>query len=161
MNIAVIAGVLMVFAVLGTGASAAEKSGKDASVVGFIDVEKVVKTHPALVKWNKDLEAVKAAREKDLEKQIKEKFGVTTESQLSDKQRAQVQKFILEENDKFTSEMAPKQTEKLKGAEKDIKTAAAAVAKEKGLTLIVDKMAVIYGGEDVTADVIKKLKDKK
>ncbi|MFA6450825.1 MAG: OmpH family outer membrane protein [bacterium] len=127
--------------------------------VGYVNLEDVLKTHPALIKWNKELETLKAAREKSVEKQIKDKFGVTKETHLTDTQRAQVQQFIIGENDKFTAEMAPKQAGKMKKVEKDIRDAAAVIASEKKLDLVLDRMVVIYGGVDITADVIKKIKN--
>jgi outer membrane protein len=135
------------------GAFAADKP-----MVGYIDLEQVVKAHPILIKWNKDLESLKAARENQVKKQIKEKFGVTEKSQLTDSQRAQVQKFVMDENDKFTSEMEPKQNEKMKRVEKDIREVSAAIASEKKLDLVLDRAVVVYGGVDITKDVIEKIK---
>ena len=41
---------------------------------------------------------------------------------------------------------------------KDIEAAIKKVADKKGLTVVVDKNAVIYGGVDITDEVIKKMK---
>jgi outer membrane protein len=152
--------IMVAVAVIVFVAAAGNAFAADKVSVGYIDLEKIVKSHPILVKWNKDLEALKAAREKQLEKQIKEKFGVTQQSNITDKQRAQVQSFIMQENEKFSSEMGPKQAEKMKAAEKDIRAASAEIAADKKLDLVLDRMIVVYGGVDITNEVIDKIKKK-
>jgi outer membrane protein len=128
--------------------------------VGYVDLEKIVKSHPMLIKWNKEIETIKSSREKIVEKQIKDKFGITKQMELTDKQRSQVQQFIMEENQKFAAEMEPKQAEKMKKAEKDIKEAAAVIAADKKLDLVLDRMVVVFGGIDITDAVIEKIKQK-
>ncbi len=140
-----------------SNAVAAADKPQNKPAVGYIDLESVVKAHPMLIKWNKEFDTLKASREKELEKKIKDKFGVTSESQLTEKQRTEVQKLILDENQKFASEMGKKNTEKLKQAEKDIKAAAAGVAADKKLDLVLDRAVVIFGGTDITDDVLKKI----
>ena len=50
-----------------------------------------------------------------------------------------------------------KQQELLGAIQIKINTAVKEVAAAKGLILVVDKSAVVYGGQDITDDVIKKI----
>ena len=54
-------------------------------------------------------------------------------------------------------ELQKKEQELMAGIEKKI-DAVKQVAEAKGLSVVIDKSAVVYGGQDITDDVIKKLK---
>ncbi len=55
-------------------------------------------------------------------------------------------------------ELQKKEQELMAGIEKKIDDAVKQVAEAKGLSVVIDKSAVVYGGQDITDDVIKKLK---
>ena len=61
------------------------------------------------------------------------------------------------EKQKLYSDMSQQFAEKRAAIEKDmqgqIESAAKAVASKKGLSLVVEKSAVVYGGVDITKDV--------
>lgn len=122
--------------------------------VGIIDLNRIIEEHPVSVQWDKDLNDKKAAREEEVKTEIRNKFGVTDETQLTDEQKDQVQQYISIENEKFRQEMLPERNANLQKVEDDIITFTAIVAKDKGLDLVVDRVAVIYGGEDVTDAVL-------
>jgi len=154
-------GVLIFCGLFGGRAYAEGKAKKETPSIGYMNVEKVMKSHPELVKWSKEFEATKAASEKALAKSIKEKFGVSEGGEVPENIQKQFQEYYMQENNKFISKMKTKQDAKLASAEKDIRAAAAVVAKKKGMLMIVDKSVVIYGGVDVTNDVINEVKKKK
>ncbi|MBQ3727281.1 MAG: OmpH family outer membrane protein, partial [Selenomonadaceae bacterium] len=53
--------------------------------------------------------------------------------------------------------LAQKQQELLDPIRNAVDAAIKKVADKKGLAVVIDKMAVIYGGQDITADVITEL----
>ena len=50
-----------------------------------------------------------------------------------------------------------KNEELMEPIEKSIQDAVKSVAEKKGLSVVIDKGAVVYGGQDITQDVIKQL----
>jgi len=126
--------------------------------VGYIDIDQVVKAHPLLAKLNSELLSMKTAREKEIKKQIKAKYGVTEQSQPTPAVGAQIQKYISGENQKFSSEVESKQAAGMNRIEKDIKDITETVAAAKKIDLVLDRATVVYGGVDITKDVIEKVK---
>ena len=53
--------------------------------------------------------------------------------------------------------LAQKQQDLIEPIQKKIDEAVKAVAEAKGLQVVLDKNAVVYGGQDITQDVVKKL----
>ena len=58
---------------------------------------------------------------------------------------------------KMQGELATKRQEIFKGIKDKVDTAVSDVAKTKGLSLVVDKSVVLYGGTDITDQVAKEL----
>ena len=56
-------------------------------------------------------------------------------------------------------EMTKKQEDIYKGVKDKVDEAVGSVASTKGLSLVVDKRAVLYGGQDITEQVSKKLSE--
>ncbi len=50
-----------------------------------------------------------------------------------------------------------KNEELMEPIEKSIQDAVKAVAEKKGLSVVIEKGAVVYGGQDITQDVVKQL----
>ena len=50
-----------------------------------------------------------------------------------------------------------KQQELIEPIQKSVEESVKSVADAKGLTVVIDKNAVVYGGTDITQDVIKKI----
>lgn len=138
----------------------AQQAAPTQYAVGMVDLDRIVREHPVMIKWQKEFEKVKAEREAQVEKTVKEKFGITDQSQFSQEQRDQVQRMIAQENQRFQSEMGPKQLEKMKQVEEDIKAQSAVIATEKKLFLVLDRSVVIYGGVDITETLLDRIKAK-
>jgi Skp family chaperone for outer membrane proteins len=149
-------------AALAAPASAPQAAPAAASQFSFgtIDLSRIVKEHPVMIKWNDELDKAKTERSAQVEKMIKDKFGVTDLTQLTDQQRSQGQQVLAQEEERFKAEMGPKELEKMKQIESDIKEQGAVVATEKRLTFILDRSVVIYGGVDVTDSILDKIKAK-
>lgn len=125
----------LVMALCGTASAAA------ASTVGVVDYALLLDSHPDMPKVN---EALKAEIE-----QAKKEFGAKAAS-LSDKDK-------MELDMKLKQRWMSKEKELVGAIMAKIKTAIGEVAEAKGLTIVVDKTAVLYGGQDITGEVGKKI----
>lgn len=128
--------------------------------IALVDLNRIIEEHPISLEWDKELNNRKAVREDEVKEQIRSKYGVTDESQLSETQKTDVQRFIMMENEKFRQEMLPERNDNLKKIEQDIINYSAIIANEKGYSLVVDRVAVIFGGTDITEDVLALIKKK-
>lgn len=130
---------------------------KAADSIGMLDVRKVAQAHPLYLQWQKDLDKLKLAREQQVEEMIKKKFNLPdnpADAKLTDDQIKEIQQIQQDENQKFTSEMEPQWNQKMKEVEDDIIGTVKTVAQKKGLSVVLDSSTVIFGGVDITDDVI-------
>ncbi len=155
--------------------------------VGIVDLQKILKTSVAgkaaqkkFETLRKEKEAQVVARETDLakreksllaareeiEKAAQETGGKPTE-ELKQKAMAfqeQVRKLEVDAKDfdkrkrKIVDELAAKEGELLKPIEDNIKAKIDAIAKERGLSLVLSRQVAVYVNEalDITAEVIKR-----
>lgn len=94
------------------------------------------------------------------QKEFMEKNKLLQEAQKDGKSKAELEKMTK----KFETELKPKK-EAVEALDKElstrlkkkIETTIQEVAKAKGYAVVVDKQIVLYGGEDITDDVLKKL----
>jgi len=155
--------------------------------IGIVDLQKVLKSSvagKAAQKKFDDLRKAKQAqlegREKELAKREKELIGARQEIeaalqanggkptdelkqkvlQLQDKGRKFEQDVLEHEKKKreIVDELAKKEAELLKPIEDTIKTRVEAIAKERSLSLVLNRQVAIYVAEalDITAEVIKR-----
>ncbi len=94
------------------------------------------------------------------QKEFLEKNRLLQEAQREGKSKADLEKMTK----KFEAELKPKKeaVEKLDKEmsgklKKQIEVAIQDVAKARGYAVVVDKQVVLFGGEDITDDVLKKL----
>lgn len=128
--------------------------------IALVDLNRIIEEHPISLVWDNILNERKAAREDEVKNEIRSKYGVTDETQLSETQKADVQRFIMMENEKFRQEMLPERNDNLKKIEEDIINYSAIIANEKGYALVVDRVAVVFGGTDITDDVLSLIKSR-
>lgn len=112
----------------------------------------------------KALEDLSASREKEL-------TTLQVKSNLSDTEKARQKELqamasasderLAKENDESKKEFDAKKEEMSEAIRQDIVKAIETVAKQKNLTLVVDKVAVLYGGTDITQAVLDTLNKKK
>ncbi len=140
--------------------------------IGYIDIQKALDSHPDAEKANKAFQEFKNKELKDfqdkeqanLDEQLKKRFGDKDIEKLSQQEQMEAYKIFSEANAKFKEAAEKKLNEKyetllaplLKDVEKKIKE----VGNKKKLTVILDKNAVLYGGIDVTDEVIAALQSK-
>ncbi|GEM_PF-1870766 len=157
---AAIAAMVLAVSAAAPKTSLSQQAAESKVKVGMIDFDKVIREHPVMVRWQIELETTKDMREKEMEKKIKENFGITDQTELSEEQRAQIQRIIMQESQKFTAEMEPKQLEKMKVVEEDVKEVGAVIATEKKLDLVVLRHIVVFGATDISDAIIERIKKK-
>ena len=140
-NIKIFSGVIAVVFVLSIAGLAVMQMGNPvnaapSSNIGVVDMSKVITPD------NQD--AVEA------QKQLQQ-AGEDMQKQFDEQKQALFQK--------MQEEMNQKQEEIFKGMKDKVDTAIGSVASTKGLSLVVDKRVVLYGGTDITDQVAKQLND--
>lgn len=113
--------------------------------IGVIDPQKVLFQHP---KFEQAQRQIKTVVEK---KQAEAKDAIDKTSDNNEKQR------IFETK---RQEAAREEQKIMEPIFKDIDLAIRTVAKAKGVTVVLDKTQVFFGGADITEDVIQELKKK-
>lgn len=113
-------------------------SAAPASNIGVVDQQQVISANPSL---SADYQQKMQATAQDMQKDFDEKSKDMTD----------------EEKEKLFADMQQQFNEKRVAIEKEmqdkVNAAVQSVASKKGLSLVVDKNAVIYGGTDITKDV--------
>ena len=112
------------------------------SNIGVIDTTKVLNAaSPAVIEANKELD--------DYKKQLSDEFN-TKSANMDDSQKAALAS-------EYQGKLQNKMMEIQKNIHSQIGDAAKAVADAKGLSIVMDKQNVLYGGVDITDQVDKKL----
>ncbi len=124
--------------------------------VGVVNLQELLRSYP---EYRSADQQVKTA-EANYQKALMERMKKLEEARAKGKPAAELQKMQKQ----FEAELKPIQSrgidlykslqDKLKGR---IQTAIAQVGKAKGVEVIYDKQAVLYGGTDLTRDVAAKL----
>ena len=116
-------------------------SAASSSSVGTIDYQQVMAAHPDVQGLQGQMETAIA----DVKKEFDEKSAGMNDNEKADYYR------------QCQERLAQKQQELLDPIRNAVDAAIKKVADKKGLAVVIDKMAVIYGGQDITADVITEL----
>lgn len=119
------------------------QSAKPAIPVGAIDMPKALFSHPKSKGAKEALQKFFEERQKDVDS----KFGTKNLTE-EEKQKAQM---LMS---KYEQEIAQKDKELTEQLLTDIQASMKKIAAQKNLTVILDKTVVLYGGTDVTEDVI-------
>lgn len=116
-------------------------SAASSSNVGVVDSRQIMASHP-------DMQGLQGQMEtavNDVRKEFEEKSAGMNDQEKADYYR------------QCQERLAQKQEELLTPIEQSIQAAIKKVADKKGLAVVIDKMAVVYGGQDITQDVIAEL----
>lgn len=114
--------------------------------IGIADMQRVLLKHPRFESVSKRIEAVYRAKEKELK---------TALEKVTDK------KVAAETAQAKRREVAQEEMKLKEPIYKEIRAAIRTVAKSKGITVVLERGAVQFGGIDVTEDIIKELNKKK
>ena len=149
-NVKIFSAAVAVSFVLSVAAMAVMQTGNTVSAapssnIGVVDTSKVfAPDNEAIVNAQKELQTAS----QDMQKQFEEQSA-----NMSDEEKAQLFQ-------KMQGEMSDKQEAIQKGLKDKLETAVGSVASTKGLSLVVDKSVVLYGGQDITDQVAKQLSSK-
>ena len=122
---------------MGDTASAAPSSN-----IGVVDQQQVVQANPSISSdYQQKMQATAQEMQKDFDEKSKNMSDAEKEKLFADMQQQFNEKRVAIEK-----EMQDK-----------VNAAVQSVASKKGLSLVVDKNAVIYGGTDITKDVTSSL----
>lgn len=112
------------------------------SAIGTVDYQDLIKNAPGTMEVQNSMNSAVETAQKEFAEKSKNMND-------SDKQKLMKQ---------YQEELSAKDKELLAPITKKVDAAIIAVGKKKGLAVVVDKSAVVYGGLDVTADVNAELK---
>ena len=133
-----------VVAIALTQSGAGVASAADKGAVGIIDYDTVMSQHPDLQNVRTQLQAA----EEEIKKDFEEKSQGMNDQEKSDYLQQSRQRLFQ------------KQQELVEPIEQSVKDAVKKVADTKGIGVVLDKSVVVYGGQDITQDVITKLNKK-
>jgi outer membrane protein len=111
------------------------------SNVGVVDSRQIFSQHPDVAGANSQMQQAVADAKKDFE----EKSANMSDQEKSDYYQQTQQR------------LAQKQQELIEPIQKSIEENVKKVAEAKGLSVVLDKNAVVYGGTDITQDVVSKI----
>ena len=143
-NVKIIALVIVAFFTLGIVGVAVSQTqvgfaAPASSSIGYIDTQKAVQNHPDTKAAEETLQAEQDSLRKEFEEKSK-----TLSDQEKQLYAQQLQQKLMQRNAELFQSIADK-----------VKTATKKVADAKGISIVVERNAVIYGGVDLTDDVIK------
>lgn len=119
-------------------------AGASTSNIGVVNHQQLISQHP-------DLAGVQTAMQAEVE-QAKKDFDAKTTG-MNDQQK---QDYYMQTQQRLNM----KQQELMAPIFDKVEAAIKAIADAKGLTVVLDKGTVVYGGQDITDDVLKKITGK-
>jgi outer membrane protein len=145
-KIAIGIGVLIVLATAGAVAwRQAPTAFAQSFSIGYVEMQRALDSHPRKASSERALQEFFQAKQREFQERSKNMSAF--QRQELDRQ---LQQQILE-----------KRNELLGGLDKEIRAAVERVAKEQGVTIVLDRAVVLYGGVDLTDSVIKVVKGSK
>jgi outer membrane protein len=114
--------------------------------LGFIDAQRVLASHPKYEESQKHLE--------EFVRKKTEESRTAAEQEKDQAKRVQ----IIDDARRASGE---EEMRVMNPITKDINVVIESVAKAKGVTIVLNKMLIYFGGVDITEDVIKALKELK
>ncbi|BEU87216.1 hypothetical protein TAMA11512_06800 [Selenomonas sp. TAMA-11512] len=133
-------GSVVAIALTQSGAGIASAAGN--SNVGVVDYRRVMMAHPDFNKANGEMQ--KAVQEAQM------RFEANNANK-SDEEKSKAYQDIQRE-------LAQKEQTLISAIQDKVNAAVKQAADARGMTVVLDKSSVVYGGEDITADVEKLLK---
>lgn len=112
--------------------------------IGYVEMQRALDGHPRRASSERALQEFYQAKQRE----FKERSKTLTAFQRQELDR-QLQGQIME-----------KRNELLGGLDKELRAAVETVAKQAGITVVLDRSVVLYGGTDLTDEVIKVIKGK-
>lgn len=114
-------------------------------VIGCVDMNKIMFQHPKMEQTAQQIKTAVDAKEKEMRDAVEKETNDQKKEQIFRQKR---------------TEAANEERRLMEPLLKDVDLAIRTVANAKKITVVVDKGAVVYGGTDITDDVITELKKK-
>jgi outer membrane protein len=136
--------VFFLFGIVGllAPAQALAAKAKNEQTIGYINRQQVFAGYPGIQDIMNRIQAMRAEAQKDYDTNAKDLPAVDRQAY----------------SDKLARQQAGREDELMKPVSDKIEAAIKVVAEEKGLTAVLDAATVVYGGMDITTDVIAKVK---
>jgi outer membrane protein len=136
--------VFFLFGIVGllAPAQALAAKAKNEQTIGYINRQQVFTGYPGIQDIMNRIQAMRAEDQKDYDTNAKDLPAVDRQAY----------------SDKLARQQAGREDELMKPVSDKIEAAIKIVAEEKGLTAVLDAATVVYGGTDITTDVIAKVK---
>jgi outer membrane protein len=112
--------------------------------IGYVDMQKALEGHPRRSASERALQEFFQAKQREFQQRSR---GLNPQ-QRQELDRQMQQQFVQRREDL------------LGGLDKDIREAVEQVAKDRGMTVVLDRTVVLYGGTDLTDAVVAKLSGK-
>lgn len=109
--------------------------------IGYVDMPKALDSHPRRASSERALQEFFQAKQREFQQRARGLNAV----QRQELDRQMQQQFIQ------------KREELLSGLDKDLRAAVEQVAKDRGITVVLDRTVVLYGGTDLTEAVVAKI----
>jgi outer membrane protein len=138
-TIGIAAGAIVIIAVLGFAVARSGPALGQTFTIGYVDMVRAVDAHPRKASAEGALKDYAQSQIADVQQRVK---GMS-QAQQEDVRR-QVNQQLLK-----------KRQELIGGLEKDIRAAVEKVAKQQGIGIVLSREVVLYGGVDLTDQVIK------
>jgi len=113
--------------------------------IAFVDIQKIFELHPDKAEAEKELNKAAQMMQSELEEKV------------SDLNQEEQQELLSE----YQTELSKKEQKLIQDVLAEIENAIKKVAEEKKVKLVLDKRNVIYGGYDITEDVINYIEEKR
>jgi outer membrane protein len=111
--------------------------------IGVIDPQKIIFQHPKFEAVTKQLQQISKTKENEMKLAVDKEPDQNKKAQIFNTKR---------------NELAQEEQKLMQPIFKDAEMAVRSVAKVKGVTVVLEKSAVYFGGIDITDDVIQELK---
>ncbi len=111
--------------------------------IGVIDPQKIIFQHPRFEGVTKQLQQISNTKENEMKLAVDKEPDQNKKAQIFNTKR---------------NELAQEEQKLMQPIFKDAELAVRTVAKVKGITVVLEKSAVYFGGIDITDDVIQELK---
>lgn len=111
--------------------------------IGVIDSQKIVFQHPSFEGVTKKLQSISSTKENEMKMAVDKEPDQNKKAQIFEAKR---------------NELAQEEQKLMQPIFQEAQLAVRTVAKIKGVTVVIEKSAVYFGGIDITDDVIQELK---
>ena len=128
--------------------------------IGYVDPDAILEKYQPAVDAKGRLDTLKAQREKDLKDKVTEKFGTTDLETLPQEKQLEAERMVEEAEKGFEGEVNTLREKEWEPAVQLVRQTIEKVSQREGITVVLQKDVVLYGGMDLTDEVIKELSQK-